>query len=429
MNVSLKEVISPAFYGLHRRIREGECNAVVLKGGRGSTKSSFASVEVMLQLLRHPESHAVVLRKVKGTLRTSVYAQMRWAVTALGLDAFCSCSVSPMQIVYKPTGQTVYFFGLDDPGKLKSLKVPFGHIGILWLEELDQYAGPEEIRNVEQSVLRGGDFSFTFKSFNPPASPRNWANAYCREEKENQEIHHSSYLSTPPSWLGKRFFEEAEHLKKSNETAYRHEYLGEVVGSGTAVFENVRAEKLTEDQVKAFDRVYRGVDWGFYPDPFAYNECHYDAARRTLYIFGEITARRMGNSATAAMIAQRKRRELITADSAEPKSISDYKAHGLPCVGAKKGPGSVEHGMKWLQSLESIVIDPDRCPDTLKEFLEYEYERDKAGAVIDGYPDMCNHHIDAVRYALEAVSTRRVAKVHGREGDTGYDRKRQEYDS
>lgn len=411
MSVSLKEVISPAFYGLHHAIREGECNAVVLKGGRGSTKSSFASVEVILQLLKHPQSHAVVLRKIKGTLRTSVYAQMRWAISALGADNCFTCSVSPMQIVYKPTGQTIYFFGLDDPGKLKSLKVPFGHIGILWLEELDQYSGPEEVRNVEQSVLRGGDFSFTVKSFNPPASPRNWANAYCREEKPGQIIHHSDYRATPRAWLGSRFFEEAEHLQRTNETAYRHEYLGEVVGSGAAVFENVRAEKLTGEQTAAFDRVYRGVDWGYFPDPFAYNECHFDAARRTLYVFGEITARRLGNAETAARIKARERRETITADSAEPKSIADYKAHGLPCVGAKKGPGSVEHGMKWLQSLDAIIIDPDKCPDTLKEFLEYEYDRNKEGEIIDGYPDMGNHHIDAVRYAMESVSTRRVATV------------------
>lgn len=414
MSVRLSEIISPAFYGLHAKIREAACNAVVLKGGRGSTKSSFASIEVMLQLIKHPKSHAVIIRKVKGTLRTSVYAQMRWAVSALGLDGLCACSVSPMQIVFKPTGQVIYFFGLDDPGKLKSLKVPFGHIGILWFEELDQYSGPEEIRNVEQSVLRGGDFSFTLKSFNPPASPRNWANAYCREEKAGQLVHHSDYRATPREWLGTRFFEEAEHLAKTNETAYRHEYLGEVVGSGAAVFENIREERLEDERVKAFDRVYRGVDWGYFPDPFAYNECHYDSARNTLYIFGEITARRLGNAETAARIKARGRREIITADSAEPKSISDYKAHGLQCVGAKKGPGSVEHGMKWLQSLDAIVIDPTRCPDTLKEFLEYEYDRDKDGVIIDGYPDMLNHHIDAVRYAMESVSTRRVAKVKSR---------------
>lgn len=411
MQVKLTQVISPAFYGLHHAIRSGKYGEALLKGGRGSGKSSVVSVEMILQMLSYPKCHAVVLRKVKGTLRTSVYAQMRWAISALELDAYFSCSVSPMQITYKPTGQMIYFFGLDDPGKIKSIKVPFGYIGLLWFEELDQYDGAEEVRNVEQSVLRGGSRFFVFKSFNPPASPRNWANRYARESKPGRTVHHSTYLTTPLEWLGERFIEEAEHLRKTNETAYRHEYLGEVVGSGAAVFENVRAEKISAEQIKTFDRVYRGVDWGYYPDPFAYNEVHFDKTRNTLYIFGEITARRLGNAETAARIKLRKRRELITADSAEPKSINDYKAYGLPCVGAKKGPGSVEHGMKWLQSLAAIVIDPDRCPDTLKEFLEYEYERDKAGEIIDGYPDLCNHHIDAVRYAMESVSGRRVAKV------------------
>ncbi len=414
MDISLRAVISPAFYSLHRQIRAGECRAVLLKGGRGSTKSSFASVEVILQLLAHPQCHAAVVRKVKDTLRTSVYAQICWAIDALGLGRYFTRMVSPMQVIYKPTGQTVYFFGLDDPGKLKSLKVPFGFVGVLWFEELDQFAGPQEIRNVEQSVLRGGDYAFTIKSMNPPASPRNWANRYAREQQPGQVIHHSDYRSTPRAWLGAPFFEAAEHLRRTNETAYRHEYLGEVVGSGSAVFENVREAEITDAQARAFDRVYRGLDWGYYPDPFAYNECHYDAARRTLYLFGEITARRLGNAQTADLIRARGRRERITADSAEPKSISDYKAFGLPCVAAKKGPGSVEHGMKWLQSLDAIVIDPQRCPDTLREFLEYEYERDKSGEVTEGYPDMGNHHIDAVRYALESVSTRRVAKATSR---------------
>ena len=407
-------MIAPPFYALHRDIRAGRVSTAVLCGGRGSTKSSFASVEVLLWLLHHPQAHAVVLRKVKGTLRTSVYAQLRWAISALSLERYFDCGVSPMQLVYRPTGQTVFFFGLDDPGKLKSLKTPFGYVGALWEEELDQFDGPEEIRNAEQSVLRGGQQTLVIKSFNPPASTRSWVNRYVREEKAGQVVHHSTYLDVPRAWLGERFFEEAEHLKQTNELAYRHEYLGEVVGSGSAVFENIRQERLTDEQVAGFARVYRGVDWGFYPDPLAYNECCYDAARRTLYLFGELTARRLGNLQTAELVKARGRSEVITADSAEPKSVSDYRSFGLPCVAAKKGPGSVEHGMKWLQSLDAIVIDPVRCPDTLREFLEYEYGRDRDGGVMGGYPDVGNHHIDAVRYAMEGVSAQRVARVSNR---------------
>ena len=118
---------------------------------------------------------------------------------------------------------------------------------------------------------------------------------------------------------------------------------------------------------------------------------------------------------TAQLVKERGRLEPITADSAEPKSIADFKAEGLPCMAAKKGPGSVEHGMKWMQSLEAIVIDPVRCPDTYSEFVEYEYDRDGEGRPVDGYPDAGNHHIDAVRYAMEAISSRRIATVQSRE--------------
>ena len=153
-----------------------------------------------------------------------------------------------------------------------------------------------------------------------------------------------------------------------------------------------------------------GLDWGFYPDPWAWNKVHYDAARMTIYVFDEAEAYRKGNEATADIL----RREhgvtpydLITADSAEPKSIADYKMFGLYCHGAKKGPGSVEYSMKWLGRLAAIVIDPARCPGAAKEFSEYEFERNKDGELISTYPDRNNHHIDAVRYATEPVWKRR----------------------
>ena len=301
------------------------------------------------------------------------------------------------------------FFGLDDPGKLKSIKVPFGYIGIAWFEELDQFDGPEQVRNVEQSLFRGGAYSMCFKSFNPPAMARNWANRYVLESKPGKLVHHSTYLTTPPEWLGPRFIDDAEHLKSVNETAYRHEYLGEVVGSGTQVFENLDIASISDYQIAQFDRILSGVDWGWYPDPFAFNRMHYDAGRKTLYIFDEVTKRRTSNRDTAELVKQRiAPGELVTADSAEEKSCEDYRSYGIRCRGAEKGPGSVNYSMKWLQSLEHIIIDPERCPDTVKEFTEYEYERDdKTGDVLPGYPDLNNHHIDAVRYATNRIWKRR----------------------
>lgn len=410
----LNNTISPAFRPVHHAIKAGKVNEIVLPGGRGSTKSSFLSIELILQLLKHPDCHAAVFRKVGNTLRTSVYAQVCWAITELGLYSKFRCTVSPMECTYKPTGQKILFFGLDDPGKVKSIKVPFGYIGIGWFEELDQFAGPEEIRNVEQSVFRGGSFSLSLKSFNPPPMARNWANRYVRESVPGRMVVHSTYLTVDPAWLGPRFLADAENLKITNPTAYRHEYLGEVVGNGTQVFENIQVRPLTTEELNRFERIYHGVDWGWYPDPWAYNGCRYDPAHKTLYIYDELTRRRTSNEDTAKLLIQRgvcqnpDFDEMLTADSAEPKSCSDYRSFGLPCREAVKGPSSVKESMKWLQSLNSIVIDQNVCPDTAQEFSEYEYETDpKTGDVLAGYPDINNHHIDAVRYALNRVWRRR----------------------
>ena len=405
----LSETISPAFVDSHHAVKDGAINELVEKGGRGGAKSSYISVEIILLLLKHPECHAVVMRKVGNTLRPSVYAQICWAIASLGLTQKFKCTVSPMECTYIQTGQKIMFFGLDDPGKLKSIKVPFGYIGIGWFEELDQFDGPEQVRNVEQSIFRGGPFSFCFKSFNPPAMARNWANQYALEAKLGKLVHHSTYLTTPQGWLGPRFIADADHLKETNPTGYRHEYLGEVVGSGTQVFENLHVETITDEQIGQFDRITNGVDWGWYPDPWAWNRMHYDSGRRTLYLFDELTRHRTSNRDTADLLLARiPSDEMVIADSAEEKSCNDYRAYGIRCRGAEKGPGSVNAGMKWLQSLAAIVIDPQRCPDTTKEFTEYEYERDaKTGEVLEGYPDAANHHIDAVRYGTNKIWKRR----------------------
>jgi len=404
----LFELVAPPFLPTFQKMLHGSINEAVENGGRGSCKSSFCSLAIWALLKKHPDCHAVCIRKVGNTLRNSVYAQMQWAINELEPGKW-KCTTNPMEITNLETGQKILFFGLDDPGKLKSIKLPFGYIGVLWFEELDQYAGPEEIRNVEQSCLRGGSFSFVLKSFNPPMSPRNWANQYAMETAPKRLVQHTDYRTTPEEWLGPAFIERAEMLRDTNPTAYAHEYLGEVTGCGKEIFTNIRAERITDAQIKQFDRIYHGVDWGFYPDPWAFNSCYYDHAHRTLYVFDELTRWGMNNEDTFALLKERGilqrdgDGERLTADSAEKKSCYDYTRWGLKCYPAIKGPGSVETGTKWLQGLTAIVIDPVRCPDTLKEFLEYEYEADKNGEPMPGYPDYNNHHIDGIRYSTECI--------------------------
>ncbi|MDL2294897.1 phage terminase large subunit, partial [Ruminococcaceae bacterium OttesenSCG-928-D13] len=224
-SVKLSKLIGPAFHGVFKKVMDGLINELVLSGGRGSLKSSFASILVVMLMLMNPQCHAVVLRKVGDKLKNSVYAQIQWAIDMLGLRSQFSYRQSPMEITRKSTGQKILFFGLDDPGKVKSLKLPFGYVGILWFEEFDQFGGLEEIRSVEQSVFRGGPFSFSIKSFNPPAMARHFSNKYAMERRPGKLVHHSTYQEVPPEWLGPRFIADAEHLKATKPINYRHEYL------------------------------------------------------------------------------------------------------------------------------------------------------------------------------------------------------------
>lgn len=398
-------VIGRAFVDLNREIKPNI--SYILEGGRGSLKSSFWALKIVELLKNNPNIHACITRQVAGTLKDSVYAQMKWAINILGLDSEFTFKTSPLEIAYRKTGQTIYFRGLDDETKLKSIKPPFGYIGILWKEEKDQMKGAAQERSVNQSVLRGGDVSYDFSSYNPPKSKSSWVNKEKLIPNERRVIHHSTYLEAPPEWLGKKFIEDAEHLKEVNPAAYEHEYMGVPNGDGGNVFEYLEIRDIADEEIKRLDRLYLGCDWGYYPDPFAFVVCHYDPARERIYIIDEIVGNKLSNRQTADMIIEKGYGAYrITCDSAEPKSINDYRDYGLVAQGATKGPGSVEYSMKWLQT-RTIVLDPKRTPHAFKEFTEYEFERDKDGEIISGYPDENNHCIDACRYALESVWKRR----------------------
>ncbi|MBM6701755.1 PBSX family phage terminase large subunit [Megasphaera elsdenii] len=405
--VRLSDVVAPHFYALHRDIVRHGHTYYWLEGGRGSAKSSEISLEIPQLLIKNPECHAVVLRKIGNTIKNSVYPQMQWGIDALGLTDKFRFKTSPHEITYKKTGQKILFFGVDDPQKIKSIKLPFGYVGVCWIEELDQFTGMEEIRNLNQSLLRGGPVFWEFCSFNPPKSQSNWVNEEKLFDDPDRLVHHSTYLGVPREWLGDRFFEDAEKLKERNEIAYRHEYLGEVTGTGGAVFENVEDMAMSNELVGNFDRLYYGLDFGFAVDPLAFVAMYYDAKHEDLYIFDEIYQQKLTNRQAAAQIGARYNDCRIIADSAEPKSIVEMRGLGLNVAGARKGPDSVDHGMKWLQNLAHIYIDKRRCPNTYREFIGYEYERNREGQFISAYPDVDNHAIDAVRYGMEPVMSRR----------------------
>lgn len=406
MEINIADRIARSFDSVFWDVQDHGHTFYWLPGGRGSTKSSFVGIEVPLLLMQHPQCHAVVLRKVGNTIKNSVYPQIQWGIEQLGVADRFKYITSPHEITYKATGQKILFFGVDDPMKVKSIKLPFGYVGIVWYEELDQFSGMEEIRNLNQSLLRGGEKYWVFASYNPPKSRNNWVNEEILNEYPDRLVHKTTYLDVPREWLGEQFLLEAEKLKAKNETAYNHEYLGEVTGTGGAVFENVEDMVMTDEMISQFDRRYYGLDFGFAVDPLAFVAMHYDAKHEDLYIFDEIYQQKLTNSNAAQLILRKIGSQHIMADSAEPKSIAEMKAAGLFISGAKKGPDSVDYGVKWLQGRRRIYIDKRRAPNAYREFVSYEYERNRAGQYISAYPDANNHAIDAVRYGLWRVMQR-----------------------
>ncbi len=406
----LSSIIAPSFYDLHWDIQTGSHTYYDLFGGRGSTKSSFIGTEIPLGIMQDPLANGIIFRKVAATIGTSVFEQVLWGIDALGANDLWKATTSPYKLTYKPTGQVILFRGLDKAKKMKSIKVAHGYLKFLWLEELDEFCGEEEVRSVQQSVMRGGPKFVVFKSFNPPVSRQNWANEYVLRPRRDAVRHRSCYKDVPPEWLGEQFLDDANDLLLTNPRAYTHEYLGIPVGTGGEVFDNLEIREITNAERAAFDNIYMGIDWGWYPDPYHWGKMHYDSARRILYIYDEFRTNKMSNAATWNALVMLKGvtgQDLITADSAEPKSVGDYRDYGSLCRPAVKGPDSVRYGIKWLQSLKAIVIDPVTCPHTAREFQNYEYERTDDGDIISGYPDKDNHSIDCVRYAMERVWKRK----------------------
>ncbi len=402
--VYLQDLIAPRFHDLRRMIQRNEKTHYWLKGGRGSTKSSFVSLQIALGILLHPDAHAIIYRKHGNNLKDSVFNQMLWALEKLKVSQYFAVAKSPLKLTYKPTGQQIIFRGMDDPMKSKSIKMPFGYFRFAWFEELDQFDGIDEIETVTRSIMRGGDRFSYFYSYNPPETQSNWVNAASDRVVKNRHVHTSSYIDVPREWLGEQFFIEADLLKERDELKYKHVYLGEVTGTGGAIFRNLTARKITDDEIGRFWNIRNGIDWGFAVDPFAFVRMHYDKKKRTLYIFDELHEIGMLDNQAVELIREKglDGHDLITADSAEPKSIAEFNSAGMYVEGAVKGRDSVNYGIKWLRKQLSIVIDPERCPNTWREFSMYEFEKTKTGNFRRDYPDKDNHTIDAVRYAMES---------------------------
>jgi len=418
VKTQLSKIITPHFKRFWIASKKKKHFRYVLKGGRGSGKSFHIPLRILMDVMEYPVS-ALAVRKVQNTIVKSVYANFEAAALVLGVHHLFRFVPSRLEIIYKPRGNKIYFAGADDPEKIKSIKDAKFPLSILWIEELAEFKNADEVTTIEASVLREEledkivsqakrkkvypfDYSFYY-SYNPPKRKQSWVNKKYDTKVDldaNTFVDHSTYLDNPH--LSKRFYEDAENMKKKHPKKYDWVYLGKAIGSGVVPFDNLTFRTIPDDEFARFDNSRQGNDWGYGNDPLAFVKWHYDKKARKIYAMDEYYGVKIHNRELAEWINEKKyQSEMTIADSSEPKSVDEVKLYGIRIKGAKKGPGSVEHGEKWLDDLEEIVIDPARTPNIAREFENIDYAVDSQGNPKTRLADEDNHTIDATRYAFE----------------------------
>ena len=437
INVNIGNLIIPTFDKPFYGIVDNEYNRVVLKGGRNSTKSSVVALAIVIGVMKH-KSDGICMVKYDNKVYERLVSTFIEVIKRANLEGMFRYKINKKELVLldrwegRETEHSIKFTGVDDPQKLKSFKPRSGKGGFryIWFEEVTDFNSLSEVNNVINTMARGEGKHTVIMTYNPPKSTNHWvnkeynspcgkvlgydSNSYTNEfeiefsggsrtykKVVKQLVHHSTYLDIleagHPEWLGETLV-NAELTKENNIEQYRWEYLGEAIGTEGNVFRNVRDLKNIEFSKKY---IYRGIDFGFTKDPTVYVEWAYDEKKKEIYMCNEFSGKRMSNSAIKDVIKlYNKHNFRVWADSSEPRTINELNKLGLNVVGVKKGADSVRYGVKWLQSLNGIYINPIKCPFTYKEFTEYEYKKDRQGEYTGELEDKNNHSIDATRYAL-----------------------------
>ena len=402
-DVSLKEKVLPKFVEFWRAWDNHL--VLVCKGGRNSAKSSHIALRTVFSMMENPQN-ALIVRRVGNTLEKSVFEQLLWAIDTLEVTHLWKVRRNPLSLVYKPTQCEMLFRGADEPEKIKGIKTRRYPITILWIEELAEFRNEESVIMVEESVLRaelpeGYKYTIVY-SYNPPKQKQNWVNQKYNSTSipHNNFIHHSTYLDNP--YVSEDSRKKAEDMKGKDPQRYKCIYLGEATGEGIVPFSNLEFRPIGTEEFATFDNVKQGLDFGYSIDPVAFVQWHYSRTKNTIYAMREIVGIQIGNKELSKrMKAIEIPHTLIIADSAEPKSIDELKGLLHYVRGAKKPPGSIEHGEKWLGELDKIVIDHNRTPMIAKQFGNIDYATDRYGDLKNRLQDKANDTIDATRYALE----------------------------
>lgn len=397
INVSLPEVVGRGygtFWKFKGRYR-------VVKGSRASKKSKTTVLWFIVNLMKYQQANLLVIRKTYRTLKDSCFTELKWAIHRLGVSSWWDIKESPLEMTYRPTGQKIYFRGLDDPLKVTSITVEVGCLCWAWLEEAYEVMKESDFDTLDESI-RGEVPENLFKqwtiTFNP-WNERHWLKSRFFDNPSDDTLAlTTNYLCN--EWLDMSDLKLFEKMKERNPRRYQVAGLGDWGVTEGLVYENFRDENFTLDDVRNLPSVF-GLDFGYTNDPTAFFVGYLDLKNHRLYVWDEFYQHGMSNQAIYQKIADMGyQKERITADSAEPKSIDELKSLGLRRIRASvKGADSIRTGIQWIQDLE-IIIHP-RCVNFITEISCYTWDTDRFGNHINTPIDDFNHLMDAMRYALE----------------------------
>ena len=372
----------------------------VVKGSRASKKSKTTALWYIYNLMKYKDANLLVVRKTFRTLKDSCFKELKWAVKRLRVEHLWDFTLSPLEAVYKPTGQRIYFRGLDDPLKVTSIAVDTGCLCWMWIEEAFEIMKEDDFNILDESI-RGecpeGLFKQITLTFNP-WNERHWIKKRFFDNADEDILAiTTNYLCN--EWLDAADLKVFETMKKNNPRRYAVAGLGGWGIVDGLVYENWKEEAFTLDDIKNCKSAF-GLDFGYTNDPSAFFCGFVDLENKKLYVWDEFYEKGMSNKRIAETVeGMGYKKEHITADSAEPKSIDELKGLGLRVKGAEKGKDSISNGIQWIQDLE-IIIHP-RCVNFLTEISNYTWDKDKFDNKLNRPIDDFNHLMDAMRYALE----------------------------
>lgn len=373
----------------------------VVKGSRASKKSTTTAMNMIYRIMKYPQSNVLVVRKTFRTLQDSCFAQLKWAIRRLNVEEYFDYKYSPLEIVYKPTGQKILFRGLDDPLKVTSVTVNVGYLCFLWIEEAYEITSESDFDMLDESI-RGEVPDELFKqitmTFNP-WNERHWIKKRFFDAPKDPDIFTLTTNYKINEWLDKSDLKVFERMKENNPRRYQVAGLGHWGIVDGLVYENWNEQEYNFDTVKNL-QIVCGLDYGYTNDPTALFVGFLDRDNKKLYVWDELYQKGLSNRQISEKIkSMGYGKERITADSAEPKSNDELNYLGLRVTGAKKGADSIMNGIQWIQELK-IIIHP-RCVNFITEIGNYSWASDKFGNKLNKPMDEFNHEMDAMRYALE----------------------------